>query len=72
MSRDPFPGNVNCSNFKWQRFYFAVKLIFTVAATEDLDDVQIVQLILDYGADIDYQTDYQSWIGKTALMVACK
>ena len=64
MSREPLPGNVNCSNFKWQ-------LIFTVAATEDLDDVQIVQLILDYGADIDYQSDYQGWF-KTALMVACK
>ena len=69
-------GMKNCwqfsTSFKWQHFYFAVILIFTVAATEDLDDVQIVQLILDYGADIDYQTDYQSWIGKTALMVACK
>ena len=49
-----------------------MKLLFTVSKAEDLDDVQIVQLLLDYGADIDYQTDYQSWIGKTALMVACK
>ena len=66
-----FQGNVNCSNFKWQVFYFAEKLIFTVSATEDLDDVQIVQLLLDYGADIDYQSDHQGWF-KTALMVAGK
>ena len=46
-------------------------LIFTVAATEDLDDVQIVQVLLDYGADIDYQSDHQGWF-KTALMVAGK
>ena len=48
-----------------------MKLILTVSATEDLDDVQIVQLLLDYGADIDYQSDHQGWF-KTALMVAGK
>ena len=49
-----------------------MKLIFTVSATEDLDDVQIVQLLLDYGADIDYQSsDHHGWF-KTALMVAGK